>query len=243
MKFKSFEPKKKLSWTNLVIGFLGNLFLIYCVAIGLMLIVFSSLTIECTVVGASMKPTFNSDSRKSNDVVFVNMYDRSFDYGDIIVVDVDGRSDPIIKRVVGVAGDVIDIVLDSDNLYKLQINNQIVQESYLNMVYTENLLEYDGDFNGMHLVKSKLESLKISHNELFIKSGENKGKILVPEGCVFALGDNRHNSQDSSYYGAFEFDKILGVVESSLSGGEGEFAFYVNYVIKGKVFETIANCN
>ena len=242
MKFKHFDTKTKYGWKTLIFSFVGNLFLIYCIIIAIMLMVFSSLTIECSVVGVSMVPTFNADTRKTNDIVFVNKYDRSFEYGDIIVINVDGREDPIIKRVVAKGGDVVDIVLDIDNLYKLQINNEIIKEDYLNMIYQQDLLEYKNDFNGMHFVKSKLETLKVTHKELFIESGKDVGKILVPEGCVFALGDNRHNSQDSSYYGAFEYENVLGVVESCLSGGKSEFLFYVDYLAKGKVFETIANC-
>ena len=190
-----------------------------------------------------MVPTYNADSKKANDTVFVNRFDKSCDYGDIIVINIDGREDPIIKRVVARAGDIVDVVEDEDGLFKLEVNNKIVEECYLNLIYDENLLEYEGDYNGMLFVKKKLEKLAVVRSDLFIESGENAGKILVPEGCVFAMGDNRHNSQDSTYYGAFSIEKILGVVERSLFAGESEFGFYFDYIVKGQVFETIGKCN
>lgn len=38
------------------------------------------------------------------------------------------------------------------------------------------------------------------------------GPYIVPEGCFFALGDNRQNSHDSRYIGPIPYDQIRGVV-------------------------------
>ena len=70
----------------------------------------------------------------------------------------------------------------------------------------------------------------------------NNFKLVIPEGEYFVLGDNRHESKDSMYYGTFEKDEIIGTVEHSLERGKGKFSFFVDYIWRGKIFSTIANC-
>lgn len=242
MRFQSFGIKKSNNVTSILIGFLGNLFFTYCIIVALVLIFFSSVTIECAVVGESMKPTYNFDIKKGNDIVFVNTKDRDFYFGDIVVVDIENRSDPIIKRVIGIGGDIIDVVVGNGDKYHLEVNGQIIEETYINLEYNENKLKYKDDFTGMRECRDNFDSLQLSHPELFITEGRNAGKVLVPDGCVFVLGDNRHNSQDSTHYGVFSEDQIRGTVERELMAGDSKFAFYWSYVVRGEFFETIANC-
>ena len=64
------------------------------------------------------------------------------------------------------------------------------------------------------------ENIEYRDNQLYVngkKIKENYGsektadfKAVVPNGSYFVLGDNRTNSMDSRYYGAFRKKKILG---------------------------------
>jgi signal peptidase I len=201
--------------------------------IAIALIVFSSTTLECLVLGSSMQPKYNSDLKAESDVVYVNTLDKDIQLGDIIVIDA-GDKDPIIKRVIGVAGDIIDVVFDESSGYKLEINGKLIEEDYLKIDYD---LEQDKK-NGLYLTYNNFHGYLVeSFPELFID-----GKLVVPENQVFALGDNRHDSKDSTYYGTFNNEMILGKVEFERFHNESKFWFYWNYVVQGKFFKTIANC-
>lgn len=231
-KQQDFRINNKKSGTKIVCEFLGNLFFCYCVIFALALILFSSVTIECEVIGSSMYPTLNNtlNSRK-NDVVFVNVYDKDLEYLDIIVVKTE--TDNIIKRVVGLAGDKIDIV-KVENQYLLERNGKIIEEKYINKKVSPAVPAISQ--NGMDKTYERFNQLKSSQPESFVD-----GKYVVPENSVFVLGDNRSVSLDSSHYGAFDFSKIEGKVEYIKHADMSDFEFYYYYILEGKFFQTLFN--
>ena len=234
MKKKLYDYEKLNRIRSEILRVIGNIFFCFSFVIAIALIFFSSVTSECIVVGSSMVPTYNADDKAGNDIVFVNKYDDDYERGDVVVIELP-NAEPIIKRVIGVGGDIIDIVLTADG-YKLEINGKIIEEDYINYKYDESHIV---DQNGMKDYYIMFTGdTRINYPELF----NAEGKMVIPEGEYFVLGDNRHESKDSMYYGTFEKEDIIGTVEHSLKNGKGKFRFYVNYICSGKIFSTIANC-
>lgn len=98
--------------------------------------------------------------------------------GDIIVFDapVEGEDKPYIKRVIGLAGETVEI---HDN--GVYINGERLDEDYLGGELT-----YCG------------------------QEGDPCPTVVVPEGSVFVLGDNRDNSSDSRVFGPVTTDRVIG---------------------------------
>lgn len=96
--------------------------------------------------------------------------------GSIIVINRQG-DEPLIKRVVAVAGDTVDIDPETQHIV---LNGEVQEEAYVKGGVTPNF-GFEGPFT-------------------------------VPEGYVFAMGDNRSDSKDSRQLGAFSTKDIVGKV-------------------------------
>lgn len=108
------------------------------------------------------------------------------DRGDIIVANSEGLGKTIIKRCIGVGGD--HVVIDySDS--SVTVNGEVLDEYYLG--------------EDMELLSYFDETYQTSAYVF---------EYDVPEGYVFALGDNRNNSRDSrdAAVGFISSDDILG---------------------------------
>jgi len=119
--------------------------------------------------------------------------------GDIIVFryPVDIRQ-TFVKRAIGLPGDRIRLV---DK--QLVLNGRRVSEPY---VYhkTEYIDSYRDNFPSepnVHVAESAMDMLT-NHVQM--------GEVIVPPGCVFAMGDNRDSSLDSRYWGFVPRDNIIG---------------------------------
>ncbi|MBE3595492.1 MAG: signal peptidase I [Hydrogenibacillus sp.] len=110
--------------------------------------------------------------------------------GEIIVFHATPDKD-FIKRVIGVAGDRIE--MKNDTLY---INGQAVDEPYLN----DNKALWKKELAAAHMDGA------VPYTEDFIVD-------RVPDGTVFVLGDNRRNSTDSRVLGPVPVDRVIGRAE------------------------------
>tara|TARA_R110002167_G_scaffold29239_3_gene97739 strand:- start:40389 stop:41036 length:648 start_codon:yes stop_codon:yes gene_type:complete len=114
--------------------------------------------------------------------------------GDIIVFDSEVAQLRLVKRVIGLPGDVVEMV---DN--QLYINGQALQYDVLES--HQNQVDEKEDLLGVvHTVRLNREGSRLSSFE----------PTKVPENFYLALGDNRDNSSDSRVIGFVPRDEIIG---------------------------------
>lgn len=128
-----------------------------------------------------------TDTLIKNDRIFINVFDKNYNRGNIIVYQPNwenNKSMVFVKRIIGVPGDKIEIKVDKDNNGFVYVNDKLLEEPYLK------------------------PSQKYSQC-----SEEMVCKIsLISENMYFVMGDNRSNSRDSRYDGLLPADKIRGKV-------------------------------
>ncbi|MBU0484095.1 MAG: signal peptidase I [Proteobacteria bacterium] len=101
--------------------------------------------------------------------------------GDIVIFSQPENPDQdLIKRVIGIAGDLIEI-----KEKQLYLNNHKYEERYA--VHRDPRI-IPGD----------------------IQPRDNFGPFTVPDNAVFVMGDNRDNSYDSRFFGAIDLPQIAG---------------------------------
>ena len=159
-------------------------FFLQLILLVIMVVVLRNVMGTVLVKGSSMEPNFNH-----GDLVFINKLSTSIgspDYGDVVICKLDEGSgyENIIKRVVGLPGDEIDIVeCDYDEVeYELYVNGEYIEEDFL--------------------------------GEPMMTAGNIEYPFEVPENSYFVMGDNRNESLDSrrESVGAIHKDDLMGKV-------------------------------
>jgi len=179
----------------------------FIIFIVLMSVFRSSLADWNSVPTGSMKPTIVEGDR-----IVVNKlaYDLHFPFskvsllelgdpkrGDIIIFNSKVSQKRLVKRVVGVPGDII------------SMTNNVLSLNGVELIYTlkpsnnshPTSLDLIEDLNGVkHLIRISKRATKAS----------TISPIRVPDDMYLALGDNRDNSLDSRYIGFIPRDEIIG---------------------------------
>lgn len=183
------------------------------------------------VFGASMQNTLNPNVYSQNegdDLVYVNIKKEPEKFDIIVIKDKDttGKEIKLIKRVIGMPGDLITIKKDTgfggDGFYHIYYGNRETQEiekldeTYIKsyrewtnskISHTVGDIEYEDEFHTNFIVSGKYETYTIDGTTFF----------EVPEDNIFYLGDNRARSSDSRARGTGERKNVEGVAEIILS--------------------------
>lgn len=176
--------EKKRTFLNDIYSLLHDL--VYILAAITLIFVFCVRLVG--VNGASMNPTLlHGDYLALQSNVIMG----DLECGDIIVArDLEfNDGEPIVKRVIATEG-------------------QTVRIDYVNNTVTVNGIALNEDYiNEQDLVEP-------SYRHYGSQISDGVYEIVVEEGCIFAMGDNRNKSADSRYYqiGQVKLDQVLGKV-------------------------------
>jgi len=115
--------------------------------------------------------------------------------GDIVVFDSKAADTRLVKRVIGLPGDTVEM---RDNL--LIING--IEARYSDVEYVaDGIFAIESYFNMSHRIE--VARTGVSRFSTF-------GPVKVPKDRYLVLGDNRDNSADSRVYGFIPRDEIVG---------------------------------
>ena len=89
-----------------------------------------------------------------------------------------------IKRVIGVAGDKIEVKKESDETYGVYVNGEKLDEPYIQSPY-----EYP------------------------VCNEDMNCSVTVGDNQFFVMGDNRGNSYDSRFWGFVDKDRVVGITK------------------------------
>lgn len=138
------------------------------------------------VVGESMLPTLNN-----NDYLIIRKIAYTPKRSDIVIFRKSGDTKTLVKRVIAISGDKIDIDLQN---HKVILNDKVLDEPYI-----------DGAPTYLYQKSTSL-------------GDPTKFPVNVPENKVIVFGDNRLNSVDSRFaiVGLVDRSEIIGKVSLRL---------------------------
>lgn len=154
---------------------------LFCITFPLVILLFLSLRI--LGINRWIPNEAMSNTLQVNDRVIINIFDKEYQRGDVIIHATDKKGVVYVKRIVALPGEKVEIMQQQDGATHIFINDKMLNEPYIKDVYGS----------------PKLSSMPHT-------------SMVVPDDSYYVVGDNRGNSFDSRYYGAIHRDLIKGKV-------------------------------
>lgn len=143
-------------------------------------VVFTYIVKPISIKGSSMRPTVSDKDLAIVDNI--GLKQNGVERFDIVIVDSKRLSDHLIKRVIGLPGEVIEYKED-----KLYVNGVYTPEPFLDATFME---------------EKKQEIQKQFFTSDF--------RVTLKDNEYFVMGDNRLHSEDSRALGAFHLEEFVG---------------------------------
>ncbi len=178
------EDEKPVDWFGEIAEILETML----ISVFSILLIFAYLMRPVTVDGRSMVPTLYNEDKlvmfrlfyqpHVGDVVVVNNHGGHVFAGDAVVDSGASLDECIIKRVIAVSGQKVEVDADQGAVY---VDDVRLDEPYIN-------------------------ELTMTNDRAF------EYPIVIPEGYVFVMGDNRNHSTDSrsAYVGLVDKNDVMG---------------------------------
>lgn len=181
-----------------VLAFLGSIGC--CLPVGLRLWVVEAFEIE----GPAMEPNYNNGDR-----VLVEKVSGDPEPGDVIILEAPVDGIDVIKRVIGVGGDRIAVQEGVIIRNGEPVPQRIVGEGT--------------DVSSASAVTCLEETLAgLTYRVQRTREGRltDEPETTVPEGHLYVVGDHRHRSNDSRYFGPVPLDAVEGKVVTHYLRGD-----------------------
>ena len=118
---------------------------------------------------------------------------KQLEHADVVVFEhPKDRSISYVKRIIGLPGDTVEYRRGYLAVNGKEIGRDFERREGNYVIYSENL------GGAMYHIKIMPDVSSV------------EGRVSVPEGHIFVLGDNRDNSNDSRYWGFVPFENIVG---------------------------------
>lgn len=168
------------------------------------------------IPSSSMFPTL-----RDGDYVFINKFvnkHKSIKHGDIITFHKKGTKEIFIKRVIALAGDLVEIkndqvLLNGRLLKHREFQLRVTLPIEISMRHFDAYEEEGG---------SKKYSIIIDEDKI----SKNMKAITITEGHLFVMGDNRNHSIDSRDFGLISYEQVIGKAKGILINWSTDFKLF-----------------